>query len=113
MKKDSILAKVLLGSAVTVAGLALYLYLDESARARVEALINREKVKYFVKHRLNAPAALVDAVDHLSDSDVNRLVRLSNEADAVKDSTHDALDNFIKQAKHATHQVTDKVSDMF
>lgn len=74
MNKKGQIATVLLGSAVTVAGLAAFVYLNDSAREKVEGMINREKAKSFVKHTLNGSEALVSAVDHLDDTDRKSVV---------------------------------------
>lgn len=101
----------LLGSTVAAAGIALYLYLDENARHRVEGMINREKAKAFVRHRLDGNETLVKAVDNMSDAEVNHLVKLSEKAVDMKDNVSDSIQDMLEKAKTMTKDVTDRVSD--
>lgn len=113
MKRKSSIATILLGSAVTVAGLAAFVYLNDSAREKVEGMINREKAKSFVKHRLNGSDALVSAVDHLDDAEINTLMKFANQAGNLKDKTGDAFSEIVDRAKKVTADATSKVSDYF
>ena len=95
----------LLGSTVAVAGLALYLYLNEDARESVEGMINREKAKLFVRHHLDGSESMIDAVDHLSDSEVNTLVKLADSANQVKENVSHGFENLVDKAKNMTQRV--------
>lgn len=103
----------LLGTTVAAAGVALYLYLDENARHKVEGVINREKAKAFIRHRLEGNESLVNAVDNMSDAEVNHLVKLSEKAVDVKDNVSDSIKDMLDKAKHMTKDVSDRVSDYF
>lgn len=109
--------KILLGSAVVVAGLSLYLYFDEEARERVEGVVNRERAKAFVKHRLNGSDAMVNAVDKLNDTEINTLMKVMNNTNKAKNKASDAFTDIMDRAKEVTsdvsHKVTDSVSDLF
>lgn len=113
-------ALVALGAAAVVGGVALYLYYDEEARERVQGVINREKAKAFVRHKLNGSDELVAAVDNLTDAEVNTLIKLSDSAQDAKDKAEslaeDAsskLSDFITHAKDKAGEVSDTVSDYF
>lgn len=113
MNKKGHIATVLLGSAVTVAGLAAFVYLNDSAREKVEGMINREKAKSFVKHTLNGSEALVSAVDHLDDTEINTLMKFAGQAGNLKDKTGDAFSEIIDRAKKVTSDASSKVADYF
>ncbi|MGO4939360.1 hypothetical protein ACTQ45_04960 [Fundicoccus sp. Sow4_D5] len=113
MNRKGYIATVLLGSAATVAGLAAYVYMNDSAREKVEGIINREKAKSFVKHTLNGSDALVSAVDNLDDAEINTLMKFANQAGSLKDKTGDAFSEIIDRAKKVTSDATSKVSDYF
>lgn len=107
------LGLILLGSAVAVAGIAAILYVNDDMRHRVEGVVNRERAKLFVKHKLNGSDALVNAVDNLSDAEVNTIVKLASGASDVKDQASDAFTSIMKRAKDISSDVTDKVQDYF
>ncbi|UUX33120.1 hypothetical protein [Fundicoccus culcitae] len=105
--------KILLGSAVVVAGVSLFLYFDETAREKVEGVLNRERAKMFVKHRLNGSDAMVSAVDSLSDTEINTLMKVMNSTSKAKDKASDTFSDIMDKAKEVTSDVTHKVTDMF
>lgn len=104
---------VLLGSAVAVAGISLYLYFDKDARESIESMINREKAKLFVKHHLNGSENMIEAVDNLSDKEVNVLVKLSESANKIKDDVTGGFDNIVKKARNMSDHLGDRVSNYF
>ncbi|MGX7091822.1 hypothetical protein [Hutsoniella sourekii] len=103
----------LLGSAIAVAATSLYVYFDDSARERVEGMLNREKAKMFVRHRLNGSDVLVDAVDNLSDAEINTLVQLADGASDAGSQAQDTLSQLVNRAKDFGQDVADRVSDYF
>ncbi|MBG9982847.1 hypothetical protein HZY86_06995 [Aerococcaceae bacterium DSM 111020] len=103
----------LLGATVAVAGTAAYLYFSDEARGRVEGMINREKAKFYVRHKLNGSDALVNAVDNLSDAEITTLVNLADTANNAADSAQDTLSSLVNTAKDKTNQATEKVADLF
>ena len=113
MKKRCNVATVLLGSAAAVAGLALFVYLNDDAREKVEGVYNRERAKMFVRHKLNGSDALVSAVDEMSDSEINTLMKFAGSADSLKDKAGDAFSEIMKRTKHFTSDATHKVTDYF
>lgn len=104
---------VLLGAAAAVAGTAAYLYFSDEAREKVEGVINREKAKFYVKHKLNGSDALVNAVDNLSDAEINTLVNLADTASDAANTASDGLSSLVESAKDKTNKATEKVSDFF
>lgn len=90
------LGKVLLGTAVAVAGVSLYLYVDESARGRVESFVNREKAKNFIKQNLKGSEKLVAAIDRLTDTELSTVMKL------IDDTTSNAEDVAHKASKEAS-----------
>lgn len=113
MKKRCQVGSVLLGSAVAVAGLALYVYLNDDAREKVEGVYNRERAKMFVRTKLNGSDALVSAVDDMSDTEINTLMKFASQADNLKDKAGDAFSEIMKRTKEMTSDATSKVSDFF
>lgn len=107
------LGLVFLGATLAVAGAALYLYVDDNAREAVEGKINREKAKFYVRHNLNGSDALVKAVDNLSDSEINTIVKLADKAGNAANSAESKLSGLVDKAKDATNEVSDRVSDYF
>lgn len=112
-KHNTSLGLILLGSAAAVAGIAAVMYYNDDVRHRVEGVVNRERAKLFVKHKLNGSDTLVNAVDNLSDTEVNTIVKLASGAGDVKDQATDAFSSIMKRAKEASSSVTDKVHDYF
>lgn len=114
---SSKLALILLGSAAAVASIAALLYFNEDARERVEGVVNRERAKHFVRHNLAGSDTLIDAVDHLSDAEVNTIVKLAantkSASKTAKDKTTDAFDTIVNRAKEVGSDVTDAVKDYF
>lgn len=111
--KGAKLALVLLGSAAAVAGITALLYYNDDARRRVEGVINRERAKLFVRYKLNGSKELVNAVDNLSDQEVNTIVKLASSAGDVKEKATDAFSNIMKRAKDVKSDVSDTVHDYF
>ncbi|MBD3949028.1 hypothetical protein I4Q36_00390 [Tuanshanicoccus lijuaniae] len=109
------LGRVLLGAAVAVAGVSLYLYIDENARTKVESVINREKAKAFIRQNLKGSQNLIDAIDKLTDTELNSVMKLMNEtektANKVADQAGSAVNQFVDRAKEFGNDVADKVSD--
>lgn len=111
------IALIALGSLAAAAGIAALVYYNDDARARVEGIINRERAKFFVKHNLGGNDALVNAVDHLSDSEVNTIMKLAGSSksavDTVKDKTTDAFDTIMDRARGVSSDVSGAVKDYF
>lgn len=107
------LGLVLLGSVAAVAGIAAMMYYNDDVRHRVEGVVNRERAKLFVKHKLNGSDSLVNAVDNLSDSEVNTIVKLASGAGNVKDQASDAFSSIMDRAKDMSSDVTDRVQEYF
>lgn len=107
------LGLLLLGSAAAVAGIAAVMYYNDDVRHRVEGVVNRERAKLFVKHKLNGSDSLVNAVDNLSDAEVNTIVKLASGAGNVKDQAADAFSTILNRAKEVSSDVTDRVQDYF
>lgn len=103
----------LLGSAIVIGGVALYLYTDENARNHVQGIINREKAKLYVRYKLNGSDALVNAVDKLSDTEINTLVKLADSAGSAKDSAQSTLSNLMNKAQDVGQEVSERLSEHF
>ncbi|MGO2696858.1 MAG: hypothetical protein ACTIJA_08265 [Bavariicoccus seileri] len=90
-----------LGATLIIGAAAAIIASDEEKRESVSAFINRQKVKCFVKDKLNGNEKALNAVDELSDADVNRLV-------AIVEKTGDWKENFLE----AFSEVKDKTKDV-
>ena len=112
MKKSTKLKLVLLGTAFAVGGAALYFYLDDSAREKLESAINRERAKMLVSSSEKG-ASLIPVIDRLSDQEVNAFVKLADNASDFTHSAGDALSNLVDKAKEVTDRATSKVTDYF
>lgn len=105
---------IIIGSAAlaTVVGVALYAYLDEDTRQHVQGVVNREKVKAYVRHQLKGSDKLVSMVDELSDNEVNTLVGLANKTNEAGNRMSEGFNEIIKRAKEVANDASDKVQDL-
>lgn len=103
----TVLKAIAFASAATLAGVALYVYLDDQAREKVEGAFNRERVKIFIKQKLNGSETLINAVDNMSDSEVNALMDLANEADRLKNKAADGFETLTGKAQDVRNRITD------
>ncbi|MBR7928090.1 hypothetical protein KBI51_07850 [Aerococcaceae bacterium zg-ZUI334] len=107
--------RVLLGAAVAVAGVSLYLYIDENARTKVESILNREKAKSFIRQNLKGSQGLIDAIDKLSDTELNTVMKLMDEtektANKVAGQVGSVMNQVVDRAKELGTDVADRVSD--
>lgn len=111
MSKNNV-GRFLLGTAVVVAGLSLYIYFDENARATVEGIVNREKAKAFIKHNVKGSERLLKAIDKLSDNEINTVMKLIDETEKVTDKAEDAFNQFADKAKDVTSNVVERAVDL-
>ncbi|WPJ90948.1 hypothetical protein [Facklamia hominis] len=111
--KEFSLGGFLLGSAalVTVAGLALYAYFDEDTHNHVAGIINREKVKAYVRYKLNGSDKLVAAVDQLSDAEVNKLMALADKTSDMSSKASQGFNDIVDRVKEVAQDTGDKVQD--
>lgn len=117
------LGKVLLGTAVAVAGVSLYLYLDESARNKVESYINREKAKNFIKQNLKGSEKLLAAIDSLTDIELSTVMKLidetgtatvnelSSRASSIYDRARDLSSDLVDRAKDLSADAYERVQN--
>ncbi|MBS4462755.1 hypothetical protein JXA27_09405 [Aerococcaceae bacterium zg-B36] len=107
--------RVLLGAAVAVAGVSLYLYIDENARTKVESILNREKAKSFIRQNLKGSQGLIDAIDKLSDTELNTVMKLMDEtektANKVAGQVGSVMNQVVDRAKELGTDVAGRVSD--
>lgn len=113
-KNNQGLGKFLLGTAAVaaVAGLAIYAMADEDTRHHVQGVVNREKAKAYVKHKLNGSDRLVAIVDELSDAEINSLMKFANSSNQVTSKVSDGFNEIMKLAKDAANAAGDKVQDL-
>lgn len=106
-KNNSSVGRILLGSALAVAGLAAFVYFSDDAREKVEGTVNRERAKYLVRNKMNAPQAFVDAVDNLSDSEVTTLMRSLDKAGDAGENILDTVSDAVDKSRDLLERVAD------
>ncbi|MGX7109054.1 hypothetical protein [Facklamia miroungae] len=113
-KKNKI-TNIIAGTAIVAAvtGVILYAYLDDDANERVRGMINREKVKAYVKHTLNGSDHLVNMVNDLSDEEVNTLIGIANKTKATQSHMSEGFKQIINRAKELADDAGEKVNNLF
>lgn len=106
------LGRFALGVTAVVAGVSLYLYFDENARNKVEAVVNREKAKAFVRQNLKGSPALLKAIDELSDAEMSTVMNLIDEASGAVSDVADKASDSVEQAGDTLNQIADRAVDM-
>lgn len=111
-ERKRLVGAIIAGSAVAViAGLALYTYLDEDMRERVTGVVNREKVKAYVKHNIKDSSHLVDMVDDLSDTEINTLMKIVDKSSNVGKNVSEGFNTLVDRTKEIALNATQKVND--
>ena len=105
-----------LGTAVAV-GAVTYLISSDAAQDRLEALINRQKAKHFVKDTLKGNKKAMSVIDNLSDDEISNLLKtvdkvddlqskMGDYSDQIKDVTSDIKDMFVDKTKMLKDKIT-------
>lgn len=110
--QQSTFNRLVIASAVTVAGAALYVYLDDTARTKVQGLVNRERAKAMVKDKLKGNDELIESVDDLSDDEVNLLMKFIDGSHAAMDKATDFLEDASDRAQNFKEDLMDKTEDL-
>lgn len=105
----NMVGRILLGSALAVAGLSLYVYFDENTRSKVESYINREKAKYFIRQNLNGSEKLLSAVDTLSDQELTSLMKLLDNTQDFVSKASDNVTSTVNRVKELGEDVKGKI----
>ena len=116
MSKDKSNKLWVLAGAAAIAGIA-YLTLNEDARESAVALANRERAKYYVRHRLNGSDALIQAIDTLPDREINAILAVADKAskgfDNVQRKGSDAFNAILDRAEEVGDDVSGAVNELF
>lgn len=114
MSKNNGVGKFLLGTAAVaaVAGLAIYAMVDDDTRNHVQGVVNREKAKAYVKHKLNGSDRLVAIVDELSDAEINSLMKFADTSSDATSKVSDGFNEIMKRAKEVANAAGDKVQEL-
>lgn len=116
MEMDSKLKNVLLGAGTIAAlGVVTYFISSDAAQEKVEAMVNRQKAKHFVKDTLKGNKRAMSVIDKLSDDEIAHLLgtvdkvgdledRLSDYSDQLKNVTSDVKNMFMDK----THMLKEK-----
>ncbi|MCR8969903.1 hypothetical protein ACQV2X_02790 [Facklamia sp. P12945] len=115
LNKKNRLTNIIAGTAIVAAvtGVILYAYLDDDANERVRGMINREKVKAYVKHQLKGSDHLVNIVNDLSDEEVNTLVGIANKTKATQSQMSEGFIQIINRAKELADDAGEKMHNLF
>lgn len=111
--KDQQQTLILLGATFILLGTAVYLSTNESIRESIKGFINRKKAKRFVRRHLNGSESMMKAVDHLSDTELNTLVKLADKANTAKEQVGQTLEDLVDKVKDTSVNVTDKMKHFF
>ncbi|WP_025730163.1 hypothetical protein [Atopobacter phocae] len=84
---------VSLGAATVIGVAAYFIANDEESRESIASFINRQKVKFFVREKLNGNNKAMELVDKLSDDDINRLMKVLETSKDWKESIVNTLDD--------------------
>lgn len=106
-----------LGTAVAV-GAVTYLISSDAAQDKLEAVINRQRAKHFVKDTLKGNKKAMSVIDNLSDAEISNLLKTVDKVDSlqekvgdysdqIKDVTTDLKDMFVSKTK----DLKDKISN--
>ncbi|MCA9765639.1 MAG: hypothetical protein KC455_04385 [Carnobacterium sp.] len=114
---------LLVGLGATLAIGAVILSSSDKNMARVEAYINRQKAKSFVKDKLKGNEKALDVVEKLSDEEVINLLKVvdkvsdlkgqvGNYTNHLKEATNEFKEMFVDKKEKATEKAEDFVDEM-
>lgn len=103
-----------LAGAALVAG-AAFLVLNDDAREGAKALVNRERAKLYVRNHLGGSDAIISAIDHLPDREVNAILAMANGASKGANRAYnkgsDVFNAIVDRARDLGDDVADAVND--
>jgi hypothetical protein len=109
---------LLVGLGTTLAIGAVILSSSDKNMARVEAYINRQKAKSFVKDKLKGNEKALDVVEKLSDEEVINLLKVVDKVSDLKgqvgsytDHLKEATNEFKEMLMDKKEQATEKAED--
>ncbi|WP_414839478.1 hypothetical protein [Carnobacterium sp. TMP28] len=121
MKRSTRNLLVGLGAALAIG--AVILSSSDKNMARVEAYINRQKAKSFVKDKLKGNEKALDVVEKLSDEEVINLLKVVDKVsdlkgqvgsytDHLKEATNEFKEMFMDKKEQATEKAEDFVDEV-
>ena len=103
---------------VTIAVGSVVLSASDKTMAKIEAAINRQKAKNFVKDKLKGNEKALDVVEKLSDEEIINLLKVVDKVSDLKGQVgtytghlKDATNEFKEMFKEKKDKVTDKAED--
>lgn len=121
MKKST--RNLLIGLSATVAIGAVILSSSDKTMDKIEAIINRQKAKSFVKDKLNGNEKALNVVEKLSDEEVVNLLNVVDKVsdlkgqvgtytDHLKDATNEFKEMFMDKKENVTDKAENFVGDV-
>lgn len=121
MKKST--RNLLIGLSATVAIGAVILSSSDKTMDKIEAIINRQKAKSFVKDKLNGNEKALNVVEKLSDEEVVNLLNVVDKVsdlkgqvgtytDHLKDATNEFKEMFMDKKENVTDKAENLVDDV-
>lgn len=105
---DSKTKKFIVGvGTIAALGVVTYLLSSDDAQEKLEAMINRQRAKHFVRDTLKGNKKAMSVIDNLSDHEITHLL---NTVDKVGDM-EDKLTDYSDQLKNITTDVKDMFFD--
>lgn len=83
-----------LAGTAAVAAIAAVMAYEEDTVDRIGAYINRQRVKGYVKNKFKNNDRVLNAVENLSDGEIDTLLSVLDHAGSWKDSAVDAFSDF-------------------
>lgn len=109
---DKKIQNVLLGAGAAIAITAITVYLaSDEVQEKTNATVNRMRAKQFVRRNLNGNEKATQAIDNMSDSDINSLLETVDKYESIKDEFAQYGDKISDKAKDVYENTKANVND--